>query len=204
MRKTPDIIQEFFSFNPYLTFMKRQTVFTLLIIAFVLSFFVTPLGDYSKIILNRVFATSPTIITPEKRGKIADYDWKLKDENWKFINFEEAKGKVVFITFWTSWHMPSQAQLKDVQYLFDTYGDKMKFYVITNEERAPVELFMNEQGYTFPVTYQIIGEPSPISLLKPPGSYLIDKDGSIIIHQNAIADWDNEKINNLLNELISE
>lgn len=184
--------------------MKRQTFFTLLIMAFVLSFFVTPLGDYSKIMLNRVFATSPTIIKLDKRGKIANYDWKLKDGNWKFINFNEAKGKVAFVTFWTSWHMPSQAQLKDIQYLFDTYGDKMKFYVITNEERAPVELFMSEQGYTFPVTYQIIGEPSPISLLKPPGSYVIDKTGTIVIHQNAIADWSNDKVNKLLNELISE
>ena len=172
--------------------------------AFVLSFFVTPLGDYSKIMLNRVFATSPTIIKLDKRGKISNYDWKLKDENWKFINFNEAKGKVAFVTFWTSWHMPSQAQLKDIQYLFDTYGDKVKFYVITNEERAPVELFMSEQGYTFPVTYQIIGEPSPISLLKPPGSYVIDKTGTIVIHQNAIADCSNEKVNKLLNELISE
>ena len=100
--------------------------------------------------------------------------------------------------------MPSQAQLKDVQYLFDTYGDKVKFYVITNEERAPVELFMEEHDYTFPITYQIIGEPSPITLLKPPGSYVIDKSGSIVIHQNAIADWDNDKVDQLINELISE
>jgi hypothetical protein len=184
--------------------MKRQTVFTLLIIAFVLSFFVTPLGDYSKIFLNRVFATSPTIIKQENRGKISDYDWKLKDESWKFINFNEARGKVGFITFWTSWHMPSQAQLKDIQHLYDSFGNKIKFYIITNEEREPVELFMKEQGYTFPVTYQIIGEPSPLSLLKPPGSYVIDKNGFIVIQQNAIADWDNEKVNNLLSELISE
>jgi len=184
--------------------MKKQTVYTLLVIAFVLSFFITPLGDYSKILLNRFFATSPTIIKVEKRGKITDYDWKLKDENWNIFNFEEAKGNVVFISFWTTWHMPSQAQLKDIQYLFDTYGDRIKFYVITNEERAPVELFMEEEGYTFPVTYQIIGEPSPISLLKPPGSYVIDKSGSIVIHQNAIADWDNDKVDQLLNELISE
>ena len=184
--------------------MKRQTVFTLLIIAFVLSFFVTPLGDYSKILLNRIFATSPTIIQLEKRGKISDYDWKLKDWSGKFINFNEAKGKVTFITFWTSWHMPSQAQLKDIQYLYDTFGNKIKFYIITNEEREPVELFMKKKGYTFPVTYQIIGETSPLSLLKPPGSYVIDKKGFIVIHQNAIADWDNEKVNNLLNDLISE
>lgn len=184
--------------------MKRQTVFTLLIIAFVLSFFITPLGDYSKILLNRFFATAPTIIKPEKRGRIMDYDWKLKDENWKFFNFKEAKGKVVFISFWTSWHMPSQAQLKDIQHLYDTYGDRVKFYIITDEERAPVELFMEEQGYTFPVTYQIIGEPSPLALLKAPGSYVLDKNGNIVVHQNAIADWDNDKVDKLLNELISE
>lgn len=184
--------------------MKRQTVFTLMIIAFVLSFFVTPLGDYSKILLNRFFATSPTIIKTEKRARITDYDWKLKDANWKFFNFEEAKGKVVFITFWTSWHMPSQAQLKDIQYLYNNYGDKVKFYIITDEERAPVEVFMEEEGYTFPVTYQIIGEPSPLSLLKPPGSYVLDKNGYVVVHQNAIADWDNAKVDKLLNELISE
>ncbi|TLP76769.1 TlpA family protein disulfide reductase [Maribacter sp. ACAM166] len=184
--------------------MKRQTVFTLLIIAFVLSFFVTPLGDYSKIILNRLFATSPTIIKPEKRGHITDYDWKLKDNDWKYFNFQEAKGKVVFITFWTSWHMPSQAQLKDIQHLYEAYGDNMKLYIITNEERAPVELFMAEEGYSFPVTYQIIGEPSPLTLLKSPGSYVLDKKGFIVVHQNAIADWDNGKVDKLLSELISE
>lgn len=184
--------------------MKRQTVFTLLIIAFVLSFFVTPLGDYSKIMLNRFFATAPTLIKPEKRARIRDYSWKLKDANWKIFNFEEAKGKVVFITFWTSWHMPSQAQLKDVQYLYDQYGDKVKFYVITNEERAPVELFMEKKGYTFPVTYQIIGEPSPLTLLASPGSYVLDKNGFVVVHQNAIADWDNNKVDKLLNKLISE
>ncbi|UWX55937.1 redoxin domain-containing protein [Maribacter litopenaei] len=116
--------------------MKKQTFYTLLVIAFVLSFFVTPLGDYSKILLNRWLATAPTVISPEKRGKIASYDWILKDEKWNFFNFEEAKGKVVFISFWTSWHMPSQAQLKDIQNLYDKYKGKVKFYIITNEERV--------------------------------------------------------------------
>jgi len=184
--------------------MKRQTFFTLLIIAFVLSFFVTPLGDYSKIWLNRIFATSPTIISVDKQGRITSYDWKLKDANWNFINFDKSKGKVVFISFWYSWHMPSQAQLKDIQYLYDTYGNEIEFYIISNEERAPVELFMKENGYTFPVTYQIIGEPSPLTLLKAPGSYILDKKGNIVVHQNAIADWDNNKVETLLNTLISQ
>lgn len=149
-------------------------------------------------------ATAPTIISPKNRGKINDYNWELKDEEWKFINFDEAKGKVVFMSFWTSWHLPSQAQLKDIQKLYDKYKGSILFYIITNEERAPVELFMESKGYTFPVTYQIIGEKGPIGTLKPPGSYIIDKNGYIVVHQNAVADWSNSKIDNLLEELIKE
>ncbi|MFS4456308.1 TlpA family protein disulfide reductase [Maribacter sp. 2304DJ31-5] len=182
--------------------MKRQTLYTLLIIAFVLSFFVTPLGDFSKLVLNRWLATAPTIIKPENRGKIANYKWRLKDEDWNFFSFERSKGKVVFISFWTSWHLPSKAQLEDIQDLYDRYKGKMDFYIITNEERVPVELFMGKHDYTFPVTYEIVGDPSPLTLLKPPGSYVLDKDGFIAIHQNAITDWDNDMVYDLLDRLI--
>ncbi len=184
--------------------MRKQTVYTLLIIAFVLSFFVTPLGDYSKIVLNRLFATSPTIIQAENRGSIDDYDWRLKDAEWDFFSFEKAKGKVVFINFWASWHLPSKAQLNDIQTLYDKYEGRVAFYIITNEERAPVELFMEKNGYTFPVTYQIVGDPSPLTLLKPPGSYILDKKGAVVVHQNAIADWDNDTVFTLLDTLLEE
>ncbi|WP_027078742.1 TlpA family protein disulfide reductase [Maribacter antarcticus] len=184
--------------------MKRQTVYTLFVIAIILSFFVTPLGDFSKLMLNRIFSAAPTVITQENRGGISSYDWGLKDANWEFFSFKKSKGKVVFITFWASWHLPSKAQLKDIQLLYDTYKGNVDFYVITNEERAPVELFMMKNDYTFPVTYQIVGNLSPLTLLKPPGSYIIDKNGDIVVHQNAIADWRNDKVDELFAELIAQ
>lgn len=151
-----------------------------------------------------MLATAPTIIQPENRGKIVDYNWRLKDANWKFFSFEKAKGKVVFINFWTSWHLPSKAQLNDIQGLYDKYKGKVDFYIITNEERAPVALFMEKNGYTFPVTYQIVGDPSPLTLLDPPGSYILDKKGFIAVHQNDISDWGNSKVDTLLQDLLSE
>ena len=184
--------------------MKKQTVYTLLIIAFVLSFFVTPLGDFSKEILNKSFATAPTIINKENQGKLADYNWKLKRADWSFFNFEEAKKQVVFINFWATWDLPSRAQLDDVQKLYDRYKGQMKFYVITDQERQLPEELMIRKDYTFPITYQIIGAPSPIKILKPGGSYILDKNGNIVVHQTAIADWDNEKVSSLIAHLISE
>ena len=184
--------------------MKKQTVYTLLVIAFVLSFFVTPLGDYSKLQLNRLFASAPMIIDVEKGGKIKDYSWKLKDANWDYFNFEKSKGKVVFINFWSSWHLPSRAQFKDIETLYKRYNGKVEFYLITDEEKEPVQEFIAKNKYELPITYQIIGEPSPIKLLKPSGCYVLDRDGVIRIHQTDISDWNNDTVFDLLDSLIEE
>lgn len=182
----------------------KKTVLNIVLILFVLSFFVTPLGHYGKLFLNRLFAFPPPVIEESQRQTITDYDWRLKDENWDFFNFEKSQGNVVFINLWASWRLPSEAELSSVQDLYDKYKGKVDFYIITNEERPPVEAFMEEHGLTFPVTYLIIGEKMPINPEKVPSSYLIDKSGNIVIHKEGIADWNNQKIYALLDKLIAE
>lgn len=184
--------------------MKKSSVYTLSIIVLFLSFFVTPLGDFSKELLNKLFAATPSIISAENRGKVLTYDWKLKRADWSFFNFKEAEAKVVFINFWATWDLPSRAQLDDIQLLYNRYGEKMKFYIITNEEREMPEEMMERKEYTFPITYQIVGEQSPIKLLKEGGSYLLDKKGNIVVHQTAIADWDNRTVYDLIDSLLQD
>lgn len=181
---------------------RKKTVLNILLIAFVLSFFLTPLGHLGKVYLNQFFSGKPTIIEVSKWTNIASYDWKLKDAQWDYFNFKKSKDKVVFINFWASWRLPCEAELKGIQALYDDYGDRIEFYIITNEERPPVEEFMEKKNLTFPVTYQIIGEPSPIEILDPPATYILDKEGNIVVKEDDIADWDNARIRQLLDELI--
>ena len=181
----------------------KKTVLNVLLIAFILSFFVTPLGNYSKEMLNELFAASPTVISADNRAKLPDYNWRLKRANWDFFSFEEAKGEVIFINFWATWHLPSRAQLDGIQKLYDQYKGKVRFYIITDQERELPEELMARKGYTFPVTYLVLGDPSPIAILEPPGSYIIDKNGYIAVHQTAISDWDNDTVYGLLDQLIT-
>lgn len=181
---------------------RKKTIFNILLIAFVLSFFVTPLGHFGKVFLNQLFSGAPEIIAAKSQDQIASYNWKLKDSQWNYFNFNRSKGRVVFINFWASWRLPCEAELKGIQALYDDYGEQVEFYIITNEERPPVEKFMNVKKFSFPVTYQIIGEPSPLEILPPPATYLIDKKGNIVVKEDDIADWDNTKIRQLLDELI--
>ncbi|WP_165748821.1 TlpA family protein disulfide reductase [Cellulophaga sp. Z1A5H] len=182
----------------------KKTVLNILLFAFILSFFVTPLGDYSKVLLNKIFSFSPSVTEESDRNKITDYDWTLKDENWNFFNFKKSKGKVVFVNFFASWVLPCEAELQSIQTLYDKYEGQVDFYVISDEERAPVEAFMAEQNLSFPVTYLFIGEKMPLTDVKAPTSYLIDKEGNIVIHKEGIADWDNSKIYDLIDRLLAK
>lgn len=180
----------------------RKTLLNLLLFALVLSFFVTPLGHYGKIFLNRLFAFGPEPIPVEERVQIPNYNWTLKDEDWNFFSFEEARGKVVFINFWASWRLPCEAELQEIQKLYDEFGDRVNFYIITDEEREPVAEFMAKQGFDFPVTYRIIGEPAPFEVPDPPASYVLDKNGEIVVFEKGITDWYNGKVKELFKQLL--
>ena len=75
--------------------MKKHTILNLLLILFVLSFFITPLGYESKILLQRIFASSVDIIPADKAQKI-DFSWQLKDRNDVQFNYSQTEGKKPF------------------------------------------------------------------------------------------------------------
>ena len=111
---------------------------------------------------------------------------------------------MVFINFWASWRLPCTAELSSIQNLYDRYGEQADFYIVTDEEREPVEAFMEEHEFSFPVTYLIIGERAPFDIPEPPASYVIDRQGYIRVNQDGIADWDNKKVYSLFEEMIEE
>ena len=183
---------------------KRKTFINVLLILFVVAFFVTPLGYYGKIFLNRLFSFAPNVIEVSERKQLPNYNWKLKDAEWNFFNFEKSKGRVTFVNFWASWRLPSEAELASIQKLYNAYGNEIDFYIITDEERPPVEAFMNEHEFTFPLTYLIIGEPAPLAINEPPYSYLIDKEGYIVIEKDGIANWNSKTVQETIDYLISQ
>ena len=184
---------------------KKKTVLNVVLILFIISFFVTPVGHYGKLFLNQIFSFSPSEVDFADQKKITDYSWSLKDAEWNFFNFKQSKGKVIFINFWASWSLPSEAELKGIQDLYDDYGNQVDFYIITDEERPPVEEFMEKYDFHFPVTYLIIGDKASVSIPdKPPYSYIIDKKGSIVVEKEGIADWNTDKVRSLLDKLLQE
>ncbi len=183
---------------------QKKTLLNIALILFVVSFFVTPLGEYSKVTLMQLFSFSPRVVEAPNRQKLPSFNWTLKDARWDFFNFERSRGKVVLVVFWASWRLPSLPELKTVQALYEDYGDRVDFYMITNEERSPAEAFMKQHGFTFPVTYLFAESASPLPGTEPPRSYLIDPQGYLVIDQEGMADWNTKKVRALLDALLSK
>ena len=181
----------------------KKTFLNLLLILFVLSFFVTPLGYQGKLLLNRIFSQAPKTIAKAERELLPDYDWRLKDANWDFFSFEQSKGRVAIVVFWASWKLPAcEAEITSIEKLYRDYKGKVDFYLITNEERPPVEEFVTRHEITAPITYLIIGDKSPLEVLEPPSSYIIGKNGEVVAKMDGISDWNSEKTRDLLDELL--
>lgn len=181
--------------------MKRRTFFNLLGILLVLSFFVTPLGYESKVLLQRIFADSVRLL-PQQEQFSVDFDWKLKDAANNVFNFNRSEGKPVFVYFWSSWRVTSVADLYGVQALYQDYKDKVDFYIITNELPEPVQTLMQKRGFDFQETYLIIGEKMPFDAEVIPSGYLIDKTGKVVACSQRNAQWNSPKVRQLIEQLL--
>jgi thiol-disulfide isomerase/thioredoxin len=151
----------------------------------------------------RQIAFAPSIIKIDKSEKLLTYNWKLRGLNTENINFNELESKVVFVNFWATWCPPCRAEMPMIQKLFNEYQNDVAFIFVTTENWSTVEQFFNEHDYDLPV-YNSIGLP-PDKFAETnsiPASYLIDKEGNILISKVGVADWNSSKVRNLLDKLL--
>jgi thiol-disulfide isomerase/thioredoxin len=157
-----------------------------------------------KVFFNKLFAGNPSTLSQSERSAISNYNWNLETINGEEINLSESQGEVVLINFWATWCPPCVAEMPSLQNLFDEYGDRVKFYLVTSEEKETVEKFIQKKGYNFPVYIQKYKEPSEINSTALPTTYLISKTGEIVIKETGAAQWDGEKMKSILSDLLTQ
>jgi len=157
----------------------------------------------TRIWLLRQIAFSPSIENVKDRVSIKNYDWQLNGLNTENINFSKLKGKVVFVNFWATWCPPCRAELPMIQKLYGEYKDKVAFILVTNENWEQVDTFFKKNNYNLPV-YNSVSRP-PNEFLKTnsiPTSFLIDKNGTILIEKVGAADWNSSSTRELMDKIL--
>jgi len=182
---------------------RKQWINIALIVGVVLFLF-TPVGFYARVFIGRVLSTSAAVLKTELQMPVENFDWQLVDARGDEINFKNAKGKVVLINFWATWCPPCVAEMPSFQGLYDDYNEKVVFMFVAQDKVEKVSAFLAKKEYTLPVYYSKTVAPSVLSSKTIPTTYVINKEGKIIIAKTGVADWNSDKTRKILDRLLAE
>lgn len=156
-----------------------------------------------QILLHKGFALfSPSVINDTKQSSLANYNWKLKDDQGITFNFEQTKGKVILVNFWATWCPPCIAEMPSMQSLYNDYKDRVEFVFVSNEDTSVINQFLNKNNYTFKVYSPLTKYPESFNISSIPRTFLIDKQGHIVIDKNGAANWNSETVRKTIDDLL--
>lgn len=117
-------------------------------------------------------------------------DFTLTDQFGNSHTLSEYKGKTVFLNFWATWCPPCQAEMPDIQAIYEEYDTEGEDALIVLGVAAPdygnekseeeIKDFLEENGYTYPVVMDTGGNVfTQYGVYSYPTTFMIDRDGNV-------------------------
>ncbi|MFE3870460.1 TlpA family protein disulfide reductase [Flavobacterium sp. ZS1P70] len=184
--------------------LKKSTLQNIVFIALIAILLFSPLGTFVKIQLNRLIAFSPKTIAVTDQKKLSTYQWQLVDATGKSVSLEAYKGKIIFINFWATWCPPCIAEMPSIQKLYADYQDKMIFLFVTTDSFERANAFMSKEKLTLPVYQSITNPPVEMESSTIPATFLIDKQGNIVLAKIGTANWNSDSFRGKLDQLLKK
>lgn len=150
-------------------------------------------------VTTRVFSME---INKDERIKLSTYDWQLLDIEGNKIDFNSFRNKVIVVNFWATWCPPCIAEMPAFEKLYQDYKNNVVFLFVANDDPKKVEKFISNKGYSHPVYYQLTEAPKDLLSNSLPTTYIINKEGEIVVDKTGAADWNSGKVRDLLDTLI--
>lgn len=191
--------------------LNKKMIYNILFFGFIIFLFI-PYGLGTKAKLIQGITYVKTMIFPPSTKKIEDritvssFETKLTgiSDNTIDINLKELKGKVIFINYWATWCPPCIAEMPSIQSLYNDYKDKIAFVFITSDDKIKITKFYKKNNYNLP-TYNLISAIAPeISTQSLPTTFVIDKNGKIVLKDVGASNWNSAKFRQLLDNLMEE
>lgn len=147
---------------------------------------------------------SPSEISADKRETLKTYDnWNLVDSKGNPFDFKEAEGKVVFINFWATWCPPCIAEMPSIDDLYEEYNGRVVFLLVSNEKTETINDFQNKNNYNFKFYQSVTNAPKQFQTTSIPQTYVIDKQGAIVMDKSGAANWNSDSVRELLDTLLA-
>ena len=148
----------------------------------------------------------PSTLDVEEQSSVSEYsnDWLLYDLDGKVYTYGDLNKKPVFLNLWATWCPPCIAELPSIKELYSKYNKEVNFILVSNEDPAIVKAFAEKNDYQNLNFYVSRDTPHDFESQSIPTTYVISKEGIILINKKGAARWNSDKMNNLLDNLIGD
>lgn len=140
----------------------------------------------------------------KKNPEAFDYNFSLKDLSGKNFSFNEYKDQVLFINLWATWCGPCKAEMPGIQKLSDKMKDHPVNFImlsIDKETALPkVKSYLENNQFTFPVFLPNGNLPELLRVPSIPTTFVVSKDGKILMKEVGTRNYDTNKMINFLIE----
>lgn len=138
------------------------------------------------------------------KEKNFNYDFSLKDFSGKKIAFSEFKGKVLFINLWATWCGPCRSEMPTIQSLYNAMSsDEVKFVMLSLDTEKTINNipgYIKSNQYSFPVFSPSGYLPDQFQVSYIPVTYIVSKQGKIVMTLTGGTDFTAPKYKKLLEE----
>ncbi|SMO69968.1 Thiol-disulfide isomerase or thioredoxin [Saccharicrinis carchari] len=147
---------------------------------------------------------SPTESDEGIRLTKEDYQWRYLNSEGQIKKFSDLKGKVVFLNLWATWCGPCIAEFPAINELYKEYGEEVEFVLLSNEDLSVVQKFLAKKDYAVPSYHYLDELPQLLYSQSIPATYIISKNGELVVQKIGAAKWNSASFKELLHKLIEE
>ncbi|MBL0745439.1 TlpA family protein disulfide reductase [Chryseolinea lacunae] len=139
-------------------------------------------------------------------AKTFDYDFKVRDLHGNIIDFNQFKGKTIFLNLWATWCGPCRVEMPAIDELYKKMkdNDKVVFVMLSldkSEHFSKVVNFVNDKGYSFPVFVPSGYLPKPLQVPSIPTTLVVNAEGKIVTKETGTTNFDTPKFKKFLETL---
>jgi thiol-disulfide isomerase/thioredoxin len=134
-----------------------------------------------------------------------DYNFSITDLENKKVDFNQFKGKTVFLNLWATWCGPCRVEMPSIQKLYNEVNhDDIVFVMLSldrAEDKEKVVKFVNDKQHTFPVYIPAGYLPEQLNVPSIPTTFIISPEGKIVSKKVGTANYDTEEFKTFLEKL---
>lgn len=134
----------------------------------------------------------------------ADYGWTIRPLGGDPIELEAFRGDVLMINLWASWCTPCIREMETIDRLAERLADTdVRFLIVAAEGERAVGRHLRRYPHDLPIYLEVDPVPAAFGLRGLPTSWIVDRQGRILVRRHGEAVWDTDEVERFLRSLLA-